>query len=235
MNRAVPLIMNTILALAMLSGCSSESNPKDNKMNDNDYIQDGISQPLDAQPFKGELNVRMVGQDSRKMVAPLLVDLDCVDTDPAKEAVALPEDGSAQSFGKTEGNWLEVVIRQLPVYDDMSTYDYREIHQTYWVDDNDLSANSAVVNIDLSVYDKVSLTKTYLEDVIDERIGYYKTPIEIAQIRGLRDDEVDVFNRYQKRIDSLTELKEKVELVSDVDNDKLLSLYQEMCAADKLR
>ena len=92
-----------------------------------------------------------------------------------------------------------------------------------------------MVSIDLSVYSKVSLTKTYLEDVVDDRIGYYKTPIEIAQMRGPRDDEVDVLNRYQKRIDSLTELKEKVELASDADNDKLLSLYREMCAADKLR
>ena len=234
MSRAFPLF-GAILALAMLTGCGSESDPKGIQENDADYIQDGISQPLDVQPFKGELNVRMVGQDSGKMIAPLLIDLDCVDADPAKEAVALPEDGSAQSFGKTEGNWLEVVIRQLPVYDDMSTYDYREINRTYWVDDSELSADSAMVNIDLSVYDKVPLTKTYLEDVIDERIGYYKTPIEIAQMRGLRDDEVDVLSRYQRRIDSLSELKEKVGLVSNTDSDNLLSLYQEMCAADKLR
>lgn len=234
MSRAFPLF-GAILALAMLTGCGSESDPKGIQENDADNIQDGISQPLDVQPFKGELNVRMVGQDSGKMIAPLLIDLDCVDADPAKEAVALPEDGSAQSFGKTEGNWLEVVIRQLPVYDDMSTYDYREINRTYWVDDSELSADSAMVNIDLSVYDKVPLTKTYLEDVIDERIGYYKTPIEIAQMRGLRDDEVDVLSRYQRRIDSLSELKEKVGLVSNTDSDNLLSLYQEMCAADKLR
>lgn len=234
MSRAFPLF-GAILALTMLTGCGSESDPKGIQENDADYIQDGISQPLDVQPFKGELNVRMVGQDSGKMIAPLLIDLDCVDADPAKEAVALPEDGSAQSFGKTEGNWLEVVIRQLPVYDDMSTYDYREINRTYWVDDSELSADSAMVNIDLSVYDKVPLTKTYLEDVIDDRIGYYETPIEIAQMRVPRDDEADVLSRYQRRIDSLSELKEKVGLVSNTDSDNLLSLYQEMCAADKLR
>lgn len=234
MSRTV-FFLGAILTLAMLSGCGIESDSKDIQANDDGYIQDATSQSLDVQPFKGELSVRMVGQDSGNMVAPLLVDLDCVDAGPAREAVALPEDGSEQSFGKTESNWLEIVIRQLPVYDDMSTYDYREIRQTYWVNDSELNADSAVVNIDLSVYSKVSLTKTYLEDVIDDRIGYYKTPIEIAQMRGPRDDEVDVLDRYQKRIDSLTELKGKVELASDADNDKLLSLYQEMCAADKLR
>lgn len=234
MRRTFPFFA-AILTLAMLTGCGSESDSKGIQENDADYLQDGITQPLDVQPFQGELNVRMVGQDSKKMIAPLLVDLDCVDADPAKEAVALPEDGSAQSFGKTEGNWLEVVIRQLPVYDDMSTYDYREINRTYWVDDSELNADSAMVNIDLSVYDKVSLTKTYLEDVIDDRIGYYETPIEIAQMRGPRDDEVDVLNRYQRRIDSLSELKKKVGLVSNIDSDNLLGLYQEMCAVDKLR
>lgn len=215
----------SLLLMLSLVGCGIGVDSEDNEMNDD-------SQEIAVQPFQGELKVRMAGQNDSKMIAPLIICLDSYDVGPVVDGVALPEDGSCLSFGHTQDNWLEIRVRQLPVYEDMSTYDYREINATYWVDDADVNSDSAIVDIDLSKFSRTTLTKAYLVDITETSVAHYQNTVFAIERRGIRDDEINMISRLKNRIDSLTELKSQMELASDADNDSLLNLYQSFCSAD---
>lgn len=200
-------------------------------------MSENVEGQLAGNPFVGELSARMVGgRAGAGVLVPLSVCVESIDGGRAVGKTEVPADGSPVALGRADGTWLEARVVCLPVYEDMTTYDYGSMDTTYWVDAGERDSSSAVVSVDVSGLPEVELTGDYLLSVADARIGYYESGAEmLADMagRGWADSAAGSAARMGRRLEALRGVREKAAR-SAGGAGELVSLYEELCDADHL-
>lgn len=229
-----------VLAIFAVVGCSGlpadDTHVKeDSSMTTSDYDQTG------SEGFVGSLEARMSGQrDDLQIIAPLSIYVEDLDGNAVIGETDIPADGSPLPLGDADGTWLQAHIVRLPVYADMTTYDYREINSTYWIDAEARKTGRglATVDVDVSAFSQVKLTHEYLASVIEERESYYDngvTGFEAIRENAASEERAAsasrAAERCQRRLEQLEQVMDRLE-VSGNGDDELLALYSDMCRAD---